>query len=272
MGILDGQVAFITGGGRGQGRSHALALAREGAVVAVADFTGQLSSVGYPMNTGGDLEETVRLVSELGGTAHPVDADIRNFDAMEAAIDDVVSRFGRIDIVCANAGSWADAPFETMSSTLWRETVDNNLNGAFNTIRPAVPHMVRQKYGRIIATASTIAKRPVPGLAAYASAKRGVLGLVDALAIELGKHNITVNALCPSVVGTPMTVNVAFARSLRPDLPNPTMEDACQVLASISKLGIPMADAQDVTNALLFLVSDAGKLVTGMAVDINPIG
>lgn len=271
MGRLEGQVAFITGAGRGQGRAHAVALAREGAAVSLCDFQGQLASVQYEMNRGSELEETARLVAEEGGKACWAHADVRNYEEMERVIDATVERFGRIDIVCANAGSWADSSFATMSPQLWAETVDNNLNGAFNSIRPAVPHMIRQKYGRIVATASTIARKPVPGLAAYAAAKRGVLGLVDALAVELGKHNITVNALCPSAVGTPMTLNHAFVKSLCPDLQNPTMDEAMKALSEVTKLGIPMAEISDITNSLLFFVTDSGRYVTGVAMDINPI-
>jgi len=271
MGKLTDQVAVITGGGRGQGRSHAIALAREGARVAICDIDKQVKTVGYRMNSPGDLSETARIISELGGECLTFNADVRDFSAMENIVSACMSRYGRVDIVVANAGCSAQSPIHQMSETVWRDTVEINLHGAFNIIRAATPHMVARQYGRIVATASTVAQRPIPNSCAYVAAKCGVIGLVKALAVELGQYKITANALCPSVVTTGMAINDTFNRSLRPDLPHPTTDDARAALESMTLLRQAMCDPQDVSEVLMFLVTDPGRLVTGVAVDINPI-
>lgn len=271
MGKLTEQVAVITGGGRGQGRSHALALAREGARVAICDIDKQVKTVSYQMNAPGDLAETARLVADSGGECLTFNADVRDFSAMEKVVNSCIDRYGRVDIVVANAGCSAQSPIHEMPETLWRDTVDINLHGAFNIIRAAVPHMVARKYGRIVATASTVAQRPIPNACAYVAAKCGVIGLVKALAVELGQYKITANALCPSVVTTGMAINDAFNRSLRPDLPHPTTDDAKAALENLTLLRQAMSNPEDVSEVLMFLVTDPGRLVTGVAVDINPI-
>lgn len=272
MGLLDGRVAFITGGGRGQGRAHATRFAREGAAVVVCDIRRQIETVPYAMNAESDLEETESAVQAAGGECLAIEADVRSAGEIDDAVKRGAERFGRIDILCSNAGLWVDAPVDELTDEQWRDTIDVNLTGAFHAVRAVVPHMKAQNFGRIVLTSSTLAKRPVPNQLPYVAAKRGLLGMVDALAVELGRHNITVNAICPSVVKTGMALNPAFNRSLDPGTEPALSDDAvAEILAGLTRLGVPRAEVEDATNAVLFLVSDMGRYVTGMAIDINPI-
>lgn len=270
MGALDGRVAFITGGGRGQGRSLAVTFAREGANIIVCDIRHQLATVPYTMNSRSDLDETRAAVESTGMKCLALEADVRNSAEINEVVKQGIHRFDRIDILCSNAGMWVGAPVEELTDAQWNDTIGVNLTGAFNSVRAVVPHMKSQRFGRIILTASTLAKRPVPNQLPYVSAKRGLLGMMDALAVELGRYNITVNAVCPSVVRTGMAVNQAFNRSLDPSA-QLTDDGAAEILMRLTKLGVARAEVEDVSNAVLFLASDMARYVTSVAIDINPI-
>lgn len=268
MGKLDGKVALITGGARGQGRSHALTLAREGADIVVCDIAAQMATVPYPMATAAQLEETVRLVEELDRRCLAVRADVRDSGQVAAAVERAISEFGKIDILLANAGILSFSPIAEMSDQVWNEMIAVNLTGVFNSIRAVLPHMIRQKSGRIVATSSVAGRMGMANIGHYAAAKWGVLGLVKSLALEVAEHGITVNAVCPTTVSTDMIHNEGTYRLFRPDLPNPTREDAIPAFQSLNALPIPWVEAQDISNAILFLVSDDARYITGEAIHV----
>jgi len=269
MAMLDGKVAVITGAGRGQGRSHAVALARQGASIAVCDIDTQYSWVPYDMTEKRDLEETASLVRSLGGKCLAVTADVRDPRQVESFIQSTMEEFGHIDILSASAGVWAPAQIADMSDEIWRDTIDTNLGGVFHAIRAVAPHMVRQRGGRIVATSSMCGRRGTPNLAAYTASKWGVIGLVKTAAVELGAHNITVNAICPSYVDTPMINFDSYNRMFRPDLEYPTRETSEEIVRTQHALPIGSLPAEDVSAALLYLVSDGARYVSGTALDIT---
>jgi SDR family mycofactocin-dependent oxidoreductase len=266
---LSEKVALITGGARGQGRSHAITLARQGAKIAVCDFDTQLDSVPYDMRAGGDLKETARLVEEVGGECLTYTADVRYPREVEGFVEAAVDRFGTVDILSANAGVWGFGTVAEMSDSLWRDTLDTNLSGVFHAMRAVAPHMIRQRAGRIVATSSMCGRRGTPNMGAYTASKWGVIGLVKSAAIELGEFGITVNALCPSYVDTPMINFDGYNRMFRPDLDRPTRETSEEIVRSQHALDSGSFDPQHVSNALLFLVSDGGSMISGTAMDIT---
>jgi NAD(P)-dependent dehydrogenase (short-subunit alcohol dehydrogenase family) len=254
MAMLDGKVAVITGAGRGQGRSHAVALARQGASIAVCDIDAQYSWVPYDMTENRDLEETASLVRSLGGKCLAMTADVRDPRQVESFIQSTTEEFGHIDILSASAGVWAPAQIVDTSDEIWRDTIDTNLSGVFHAIRAVAPHMVRQQGGRIVATSSMCGRRGTPNLAAYTASKWGI---------------ITVNAICPSYVDTPMINFDSYNRMFRPDLEYPTRETSEEIVRTQHALPIASLPAEDVSAALLYLVSDGARYVSGTALDIT---
>ena len=266
---LTGKVALITGGGRGQGRSHAVNLARCGASVAVCDIDVQYDTIPYDMTEDRDLDVTAALVKEAGGECLTVTADVRDPRQVEAFVQAAADRFGRIDILSANAGVWAPAQVKDTSDELWRDTIDTNLGGVFHSIRAVAPHMIAQRSGRIVATSSQCGRRGVQNLGAYTATKWGVIGLVKTAAIELGEFGITVNALCPSYVDTKMINFDLYHRLFRPDLDEPNRETSDDVLKTQHTLPVGSYPAQHVSDALLYLVSDGAAMVSGTALDVT---
>lgn len=268
MGKLDGKVALITGGARGQGRSHALTLAREGADIVVCDIVQDFETIPYPMATEEQLKETVRLVEELGRRCVAVKADTRDSQQMKAVVDRAVAEFGRIDILCANAGIGGYKTVVEMTDQEWNETIDTNLTGTFNSIRAVLPQMISQKYGRIVATASMAGRSAYPNLPHYIASKWGIIGLVKATALEVAPFGITVNAVCPTACNTDMIQNDTCYRLFRPDLENPTREDAGAALQTLNAIPVPWIEPQDVSNTILFLVSDEARYITGDSIQV----
>lgn len=269
MGKLDGKVAFVTGGARGQGRSHALMLAEEGADVVVCDIAAQIDTVPYPMGTESDLDETVRLVSKYGCEALALKADIRDTGQIEGAVAQAMDQFGRIDILLANAGICGFGAFWEITDQMWDDMIATDLTGAFKTMRAVVPHMIRAGYGRIVATASMGAKYGNPNLAHYIAAKWGVVGLVKTLALEVADKGITVNAVCPTAVNTTMCHNPAFHKLFAPHLENPTKEDVEPLYAGLNKIPVGWVEPEDISRAILFLISDDAKYITGSTLDVS---
>jgi SDR family mycofactocin-dependent oxidoreductase len=272
MGTLEGKVAFITGAARGQGRSHALTLAREGADVIAVDLCADVGSVGYPMATPDDLAETVRQVEALDRRIIATQADVRDGAALKAAVDDGVAQLGRLDIVLANAGIASFAPVEELDDVMWDEMIGINLTGVFRTVRAAVPHLkANPGGGAIVLTSSTAGIMGLPNLAHYVAAKHGVVGLMKVLALELAPHMIRVNSVHPTSVSTTMIHNEATYGNFRPDLPagEVRQEDVAELFQSLNALPVPWVESQDVSNAVLFLVSDAGRYVTGVQLPID---
>ncbi|RBY83695.1 SDR family mycofactocin-dependent oxidoreductase [Geodermatophilus sp. TF02-6] len=269
MGRFDGKVAFVTGGARGQGRSHAVRLAAEGADVAVVDVVRQFDSVQYAMSTPEDLAETEKLVREQGREFLGIPGDVRDEEQVAAAVGQVEQRFGGIDLVCANAGILPSTGPHAQRMSAWHDTIATNLSGVFYTLRAVTPGMVeRGRGGAIVLTGSTSTFRGVayklemlnPGHMAYGAAKSGVLSLMRNYAMALGTHGIRVNTVIPAGVDTPMTNNEFFTKDLQADAPPGWM-------ANVMEHGL--VQPGDISDAVLFLLSDQAKFVTGVALPVD---
>ena len=267
MGRVDGKVAFVTGAARGQGRSHALRLAEEGADIIAIDLCAQVESVPYPMATPEDLQETVDAVEALDRRIVAGEADVRDYDAVKAALDAGVAELGRLDIVCANAGIGSFAPAAELSEQTWREMIDINLTGVWNTCKAALAHI--SDGGSLVLTSSAAGLMGIPNVAHYAAAKHGVVGLMRTLAQELAPRMIRVNSIHPTTVDTPMVRNDALFSLFRPDLEHPTVDDFVEAAAEMNLLPIPWVEPRDVSNAVLFLASDESRYITGVALPID---
>lgn len=269
MGQLEGRVAFVTGAARGQGRAHALALAGEGADVFGIDICADVTTVPYPLATVDELDETRRLVETHGVRCRTAVVDVRDGAAVDAAVAAAAAEFGRIDICVANAGVCAFAKTWDLTDEMWDAVVDTNLSGVFKTLRAVTPHMIEQGYGRIVATSSMGGHTGIPNLSHYVAAKWGVIGLVKTLALELARHGITVNAVCPGSVDTPMVHNEAFYGLFAPDVEHPTRESVESRYASITPMRVPWVAPEDIAHAVLYLVSEQARYVTGTSLDVS---
>lgn len=268
MGKLDGKVAMITGGARGQGRSHAIKLAKEGADIVICDICTDIATVEYPLGSEAQLSETVRLVEEQGRRCIAVKADVRDLKQIQAVADQAITVFGKIDILCANAGIGSHGIVAEMSEEVWKDTIDVNLTGVFNAMRAVLPHMIKQKYGRIVATSSMAARAGYQNIAHYVASKWGILGLVKSAAKEVAAMGITVNAVCPGSINTDLIQNEATYRIFCPELENPTKEDALPIFQSLNAIPIPWMEPEEVSNAILFLVSEDARYITGEAIHV----
>ena len=270
MGKLDGKVAFITGAARGQGRSHAVKLAHEGANIIAVDICAPVESAPYAMASAEDLQETVRLVEAAGGKIVSRIADVRDLAALSAAVDEGVEQFGRLDIILGNAGVCTYGKLATMSEEQFDEMIEIDLTGVWKTVRAGAQAMIDAgNGGSIIVTSSTAGLRNLNEIGHYVAAKHGVTGLAKALANELAPHNIRVNSLHPSNCETMMMTNTGVIKMFRPDLENPTLDDAKDGFASIHLLDTPWVQPEDVSNAILFLVSDDARFITGAAIPVD---
>lgn len=270
MGRMDGKVAFITGAARGQGRSHALRLAEEGAEIIAVDLCKPVDTAPYDMPTVDDLAETAKLVEEFDRRIVAREADVRDIRQLERAVQEGVSEFGHIDVVCANAGIASFAPALDMEEQMWDEMIDINLTGVWKTIKAAVKPMVeRGQGGAVIITSSVAGLFGFPNLAHYSAAKHGVVGLMRVLAQELAPHMIRVNTVNPTTVNTPMVMSDAAYHLFRPDLENPTQADMAEGLLSLNLLPIPWVEPVDISNAVLWLASDEARYVTGVALPVD---
>ncbi|GAA2170721.1 mycofactocin-coupled SDR family oxidoreductase [Actinomadura napierensis] len=264
MDKLDGKVAFITGAARGQGRSHAVALAREGADIIAIDTTAKVGSVPYPLATADDLAETVRLVEATGRRILARDADVRDSQALARAVEEGVTAFGRLDIVLANAGISTPAPTLEMSDDTWQDMIDINLTGVWKSLKASVPHIIAGgRGGAVIITSSLAAIYANENTAHYSAAKAGLVMLMKVMAKELAPHSIRVNTVHPTTVATDMILNDATYRLFRPDLENPTRADFEEAARTLNRLPVAALEPEDISNAVLHLVSDDAKYVTG---------
>lgn len=268
MGMLDEQVAFITGGARGQGRSHALALAREGADIAICDIAAPIDTVPYPLADEGDLAETKRQVEELGRRCVAIKADVRDTEQIEAAVAQTLAQLGRIDIALANAGVCGFGAFTEITDAMWDDMIGTDLSGVFKTLRAVVPHLVERGSGRIVATSSMGGKMGNPNLAHYVAAKWGVIGLVKTLALEVADKGVTVNAICPATVDTEMVHNDALYGLFAPDLENPTKADVEPRYTAMNPVPEPWTPVEEISAAILYLVSPAARMVSGTTLDV----
>jgi (+)-trans-carveol dehydrogenase len=269
-GRVEGMVAFITGAARGQGRSHAVRLAQEGADIIAVDLCAQVGSVPYPMATPEDLANTVKEVEALDRRIVAAQADVRDYAGLKQALDDGVAQLGRLDIVCSNAGISSFGQADELDETTWQDMIDINLTGMWHTCKAAIPHLVAGgRGGSIVITSSDAGLKAYQNLAHYVSAKHGVVGLMRTLALELAPHFIRVNSLHPSTVDTAMIQNDATYRLFRPDLQNPGPQDMAEAATAINALPIPWLEPVDISNAVLFLASDEARYITGVPLPVD---
>ena len=256
------KVAFITGAARGQGRSHAIRLAEEGADIIAVDICRDYDTVGYPMATEADLAETVKAVEALDRRIVATVADVRDAAGLKAAVDDGVAQLGRLDIVSANAGICTIQSWDEVTPQVWQDTLDTNLTGVWNTMVVSVPHLIAAGGGSIICTSSTAGIKGLPYLAPYVAAKHGVVGIARTMANELARHSIRVNTVHPTGVDTPMGTGLGGLEPLINRDPN---------LGPIymNTLPVEVVDPRDISNAVLFLASDEARYVTGLELTVD---
>jgi (+)-trans-carveol dehydrogenase len=270
MGRVEGKVAFITGGARGQGRSHAVRLAQEGADVAVVDACADVPTLGYALATPEDLQETARLVSSLGRRVVTVRADVRDQSGLDQAVRKTVSTLGPIDIVSVNAGIASFAPTWELTDDQWNDVIDIDLTGAWRTVKAVIPSMLEaRRGGSIVLTSSAGGIQGIQNFAHYVAAKHGVIGLMKTLANEVAQHGIRVNAVVPGTVLTDMALNEPAMRLFRPDLEHPTLDDVRDAMQGMNAMPVPWLEPVDVSNAILWLSSDEARYVTGVVLPID---
>jgi SDR family mycofactocin-dependent oxidoreductase len=263
-GLLAGQVAVVTGAARGQGRSHALALAKEGASIIALDACAPIATVPYPLPTKADLEETAEQVEALGSRVIHGAVDVRDLAEMERFVGDAVADLGRLDIVCANAGISTPSPTLEMTEETWQTTIDINLTGVWKTCKATVPHIVAGNRGGAVIITSSAATVMISGnIAHYTASKHGLIGFMRVLAKELAPHRIRVNTVHPAGVRTPMVYNEPMYRLFRPDLENPGKEDFEAAARTHNALGVPAVEPEDVSAAVVYLAAPSGRYVTG---------
>lgn len=262
-------MALITGGARGQGRSHALTFAREGAEVIICDIADQLPTVPYPLASSGDLADTARMVEDLDRRCLAVQADTSDSEQMQGVVEQAISEFGHIDILLANAGIEGFGKAWELTDEQWDEMIGVNLTGVWKSCRAVVPHMIERSTGVILITSSTAGLKGLAHQAHYCAAKHGVVGLMRALAIELAPHGIRVNTVHPSSVDTPIIKNQAMYTLFSGGEPNATLEDVTPAFRELNLLDIPWMEPQDISNAMLWLASDDARYVTGATLTVD---
>jgi (+)-trans-carveol dehydrogenase len=269
MGRVEGKVAFVTGAARGQGRSHALRLAEEGADIVAIDICAQVGSVTYPMATPDDLAETVGLVEALDRRIVATQADVRDYESLARALHEGVAALGRLDIVCANAGIYSTGRMVDMPEEKWQDMIDINLTGVWHTCKASIPHLVAAGGGSMILTSSAMGLKAAQNIGHYGAAKHAVVGLMRTLALELASEGIRVNSVHPTGVDTIMIQNEAMYRQMAPGVAHPTREDAAPIMQSMNALPIPWVEPRDISNAVLFLASDEARYITGVTFPID---
>lgn len=264
MGRLSGRVAFITGAARGQGRAHAVRLAEEGADIIAVDLAGPLPGVPYDSPTEADLAETVRLVEEKGRRIIAEKADVRDLEGMRVVLDRAVEELGGLDIVVANAGICIPATWDQATPTMFRDHMDINVTGVWNTVMIGAPHLVKRGKGSIILTSSYAGKKVQPFMVHYTTSKHAVTGMTRAFAAELGKHSIRVNSIHPGGVNTPMgSGNMQSA-----------LMTAAETNPQLGQMGTPFlpkyaAESEEIAAAVAFLASDESSYITSEHLSID---
>ncbi|HUE35137.1 MAG TPA: mycofactocin-coupled SDR family oxidoreductase [Mycobacterium sp.] len=271
MGRMDGKVAFVTGAARGQGRSHAVRLAQEGADIIAVDICRKFESSPASGATPEDLDETAAMVKDAGGRIVTASVDVRDFDGLRAAVDSGVELLGRLDVIVANAGIGTTAgKLHKTDEALWQEMIDVNLSGVWKTVKAGVPHILKgDRGGSIVLTSSVAGFKAYPHVGHYVAAKHGVIGLMRSFAVELGQRMIRVNAVLPTHTNSPLLMNEATYRAFRPELEDPGPDDLAPVCQSFHFLPIPWVTPEDVSNAVLFLASDEARYITGVALPVD---
>ncbi|MFG3615737.1 mycofactocin-coupled SDR family oxidoreductase [Nocardia sp. NPDC047654] len=270
-GRVEGKVAFITGAARGQGRSHAVRLAQEGADIIAVDVCKQLDNVPFPMSTPEDLATTADLVKAEGRRVFTAEVDVRDFAALKTAVDSGVEQLGRLDVIVANAGIGNEGgQLLDLEENLWDDMIDVNLGGVWKTVKAGAPHLIAGgRGGSIVLTSSVGGLKAYPNVGHYVAAKHGVVGLMRTFAVELGHHSIRVNSVHPTHVNTPMVMNEGTYKLFRPDLENPGPADLEPICRMFHTLPIPWVEPVDISNAVLYLASDESRFVTGVPLPID---
>jgi SDR family mycofactocin-dependent oxidoreductase len=272
MGKLDGKVAFITGAARGQGRSHAIRLAEDGADIIAVDICENINSMSYPNSSAEDLAQTVKEVEALDRRIIARKGDVRVREQLKAVLDEGVAEFGHVDIVVVNAGILTnDADYLCEGFV---DVTDVDLIGAMNTVAVALPHL--KSGASVIVTGSTAGmmkgtteQMGSSGGVGYAWAKQTIVRYVEVLALQLAPHMIRLNGVHPTNCNTSLLNNDDIYRAFRPDLENPTREDALLAFPVMQAMPIPYIDPIDVSNLVAFLASDESRYITGLNIRVD---
>jgi (+)-trans-carveol dehydrogenase len=271
-GRVEGKVAFITGAARGQGRAHAVRLAQEGADIIAIDICKKIDTVDViAASTPEDLAETADLVKGHNRRIVTAEVDVRDYDALKAAVDSGVEQLGRLDIIVANAGIGnGGQTLDKTSEADWTAMIDINLSGVWKTVKAGVPHILAGgRGGSIILTSSVGGLKAYPHCGHYVAAKHGVVGLMRTFAVELGAQNVRVNSVHPTNVNTPLFMNDDTMKLFRPDLENPGPDDMKVVGELMHTLPIGWVEPEDIANAVLFLASDESRYITGVTLPVD---
>jgi SDR family mycofactocin-dependent oxidoreductase len=270
-GRVEGKVAFVSGAARGQGRSHAVRLAQEGADIIAIDICKPIDNAPYPPSSADDLAKTADLVKNHGRRIVTAEADVRDYDALKSALDSGVEQLGRLDVIVANAGIGNGGNrLDKLSENLWRDMIDINLGGVWHTVKAGVPHLISgARCGSVVLTSSVGGHKAYPHTGHYCAAKHGVIGLMRAFAVELGQYSFRVNSVLPTQVNTPMVMNDITFRLFRPDLPNPGPDDFAPISQMMHTLPVPWVEPVDISNAVLFLASDESLYITGVSLPVD---
>ena len=265
----ENKVVFITGAAGGQGREHAVRFAAAGAKVIGVDICEGLPDCYYPLATEEDLAETVRLVEAAGGAMHAAKGDVRDLARLREVVREGVDRFGRLDVIVANAGIYSPSPTQFLTSEQWDETIGVNLTGVFNAVRAGMRRMIEQNEGgAIVITSSTAGLKGFYGCPAYNAAKHGVVGFMRSLALELAPNQIRVNTVHPTSVGTPMILNDSFPKLVSPE-PDAGFDQAAEFLRPQQPMDIAWLQPGDISDAVLWLCSEEARWVTGVTLPVD---
>jgi SDR family mycofactocin-dependent oxidoreductase len=268
---MDGKVVLVTGGARGQGRSHALTFADAGADIVMFDNCQvDVEFQTYPGGSPEQFEGTKREVEAKGRGCLAIQGDVRRLEDLQKAVAQALEAFGHIDVCLASAGvAFLGEKVGDMDPGNWQTTLDINLTGVFNTMKAVVNHMAERRSGVIIATSSMGGRVAFQHSAHYNASKWGVIGLVKTVAAEYGPFGIRVNAVCPTNVNSPMIHNAGTYGLFAPELENPTWEDVKPRMSQFHTLPIAYVEPYDISNAMLFLASDDARFITGEALTVS---
>jgi SDR family mycofactocin-dependent oxidoreductase len=266
-----GKVVLISGIARGQGRNHAVRFAAEGADVIGFDICRDVGTVPYSLASADDLRETEKLVHDQGRQIVTAVADVRDFSAVQRCVSEGVTRFGRLDVIVANAGIGVAAHrLHEFPEQTWQDMIDINLTGVWHTCKAGIPHLVAgRRGGAIVITSSGAGLRGRVNSGHYVAAKHGIVGLMRSLANELAADIIRVNSVHPSNVNTDMLLNPTIMRLFRPDVAEPSLEEFAVAAREMHAIPVPWVEVDDVSNAILFLASDEARYITGVTLPVD---